>query len=238
MDSEIRRLQDLLASRNKSRVIWQTECSAPSSSDTAGWGGGQPWNETKQAKWLLRRFLSDASLGMVVSLFWTLNDCPGPIEQGPKKGGFGINHKGLYRWGSWEPKRACYAFQHLTSLLDSRLEARRINANFEIIQAGSFAGAHARTIRTFALADKKSGAPVLCYWLPVPMKTEVEVARVKVTLPSGAPPDPVLVDLLDGRVYTVSSSSISGGKATFEHLPLTDYPVVLCGRGIVEFAPR
>jgi len=53
-DGMIRQLQDFLASRGKPRVLWQSECSLPSRPDTAGWGGGGPWDEVKQAKWLAR----------------------------------------------------------------------------------------------------------------------------------------------------------------------------------------
>jgi len=48
--------------------------------------------------------------------------------------------------------------------------------------------------------------------------------------------DPVLVDLLDGRIYKVAGRRGSG-TVILENLPLTDYPLVLCNRSLLEMVP-
>jgi len=99
-DASIRDIAKLLHTRGKSPLLWQSECGFPSSTDTAGWGYGGPWDETKHAKWVLRRLLSDAALGMPVSMYFVLHDYPGMLEGGPNRGQMGINRKGLYWYGS------------------------------------------------------------------------------------------------------------------------------------------
>jgi len=132
-DVEIRRAQEILADYGRSSVLWQSECGFPSSADTGGWGWGGPWDETKHAKWVLRRLLSDAALGMQTSIYFVLNDYPCLIERGPDRGTMGINRKGLHFFGSWEPKPAAHAFGHLASLIDNRLEPKALDINLKII---------------------------------------------------------------------------------------------------------
>ncbi len=236
-DGSIRALQKLLASRGKSSVLWQSECGFPSNADTGGWGYGGPWNETKHAKWVLRRLLCDASLGMKVSICFVLNDYPSVFEAGPRRGQMATNRKGLHYAGSWEPKHAAYAYRNLAGLIDDRLEPKPARAVFEIIESGSFAGVPSEKIRTYTLADKKTGSPVVVYWLGVPMQTEAKAAKVKLTLPAQRLDQPVLVDLLDGRVYKLPTPVKDDATMTFKNLPLADSPMVLCNRGLVELAP-
>lgn len=237
-DKAIRAVQELLRARGKSPVLWQSECGFPSSADTGGWGFGGPWDETKHAKWLLRRLLTDARLGMPVSIYFVLHDYPAQLEAGPDKGKMGINRKGLYRHGSWGRKPAAHAFAHLSSLLDDRFELAPAAPppRFEITANGSQSSPKTETIKTCLLKHKPDRQPALVYWLGVPMQTKFQPARVTVTLPGVAIKQPVLVDLLDGRVYSVPAEACPG-EARFANLPLADSPLVLCDRSAVELLP-
>jgi hypothetical protein len=232
-DKPIRAIQDLLRVRGKSPAVWQSECGFPSSADTGGWGFGGPWDETKHAKWLLRRLLSDARLGMPVSIYFVLHDYPAMLEAGPDKSKMGINRKGLHRHGTWERKPAANAFAHLSSLLNNRFEfaPNTPPPHFEITANGSLAEPKTETIKTCLLKHKPSGQPALVYWLGVPMETKFRPARVTVTMPRVAIKQPVLVDLLDGKVYALPRG------ARFEDLPLADSPLVLCDSSAVEMKP-
>jgi len=237
-DKAIRAVQELLRARGKSPMLWQSECGFPSSADTGGWGFGGPWDETKHAKWLLRRLLSDARLGMPVSIYFVLHDYPAQLEAGSDKGKMGINRKGLYRHGSWERKPAGDAFAHLSSLLDNRFELAPAAppAAFEITANGSQPAPKLETIKTCLLKHKPDGQPALVYWLGVPMETKFRPARVTVTLPGATIAQPVLVDLLDGNVYALPRET-QPGQNKFENLPLADSPLVLCSRAAVELKP-
>jgi hypothetical protein len=237
-EPRIQGARELLRKQGKSPAVWQSECGFPSSADTGGWGFGGPWDETKHAKWLLRRLLSDARLGMPVSIYFVLHDYPSLIESGPDKGKMGINRKGLYRHGSWERKPAVDAFAHLSSLLDNRFELAPAASmpRLEITTSGSQPAPKPETIKTCLLKHKPYGQPALVYWLGVPMETKFRPARVTVTMPGAVIKQPVLVDLLDGNVYAVSGQSQSG-QLKFENLPLADSPLVLCDRSAVELKP-
>jgi hypothetical protein len=237
MDGAINGLKKLLTSAGRSKVVWQSECGFPSSGETSGWGWGGPWNETKQAKWLLRRLLCDAALDMKVSIYFVLNDYPSIIEAGPKNprsGQSGPNRKGLYRWGSWDAKPARDAFNHLAGLLDQRWERKPVSTTVEVLAAGSLGPARAESIRLYTLRAKTTGSPLVAYWLPVPMQTDPVPGRIRLTIGGQRFQDAVLVDLLDGRVYRPAHSSSADGETIFGNLPLTDSPLILCDRSAVE----
>lgn len=234
----VRQLQQLLTSRGKSPVLWQTECGFPSSGDTAGWGFGGPWNETKHAKWVLRRLLADAALDMRVSLYFVLNDYPGMLEAGPNRGKLGTNRKGLHFAGSWEPKPAAYAFRNLAGLIDDRLEPRPIKTAVQILDGGPPGRPSADRVHTYTLVEKRGGSPVIVYWLGVPMQTDFAAAKARITLPETDIPEPVLVDLLDGRVYAAGEVDRGDAGTVFHGLPLADSPLVLCSRRVVSFEPQ
>jgi hypothetical protein len=237
-DAAIRRIQESLRARGKSAAVWQSECGFPSSGDTGGWGFGGPWDETKQAKWLLRRLLGDARLGMPVSIYFVLHDYPAQLEAGPDKGRMGINRKGLYRHGSWERKPAADAFANLSSLLDDRFEFApdALPPVFAITGNDLPSAPKTEAIKACLLKHKPGGQPAFVYWWGVPMETAFRPARVTVSLPGVAIEQPVLVDLLDGNVYALSCA-VQSGRMKFENLPLADSPLVVCGRAAVELKP-
>ena len=233
-DAAIRRVQELLRARGKSPVLWQSECGFPSSGDTGGWGFGGPWNETKHAKWVLRRLLSDAALGMPVSIYFVLNDYPCIYEGGPNRGKMATNRKGLYAAGSWTPKPSAFAFKHLAGLVDDRFETKPLGVKIDIADNGSFEPIKPEAVRTFTLLDKSTAAPMVLYWLPVAFQTEVRPATITMRIDSGKLREPVLVDLLDGRVYDLSAKIKTDGKSiTLGGLPLGDSPLAVCDRAAV-----
>ena len=234
-DVPIRRLQEYLRSRGKSSVIWQSECGFPSSADTAGWGFGGAWDETKHAKWVLRRMLSDAALGARASIYFVLTDYPAALEGGPDRGKLGVNRKGLYAAGSWKPKPAAYAYRHLAALVNDRLTIKPITLDLQVLGNGTLGTIASENIRTLTFIDTNTCLPVVVYWLPVAMQTEIKAASIRLTLTADSlPNEPVLVDLLDGRVYRPVCQSSAVGKMTFENLPLADSPLILCSRTTVE----
>jgi len=239
-DADIRSAQKVLVDHGRPSVMWQSECGFPSSGDTGGWGWGGPWDETKHAKWVLRRLLSDAAVGMEVSIYFVLNDYPSLLEAGPDKGIMGINRKGLHYAGSWEPKPAAYAFRHLASVIDDRLEPKPLDVGLELLggtNATRILGVtNPAQVRTYTLRETATGSPVVVYWLAVPMQTDFTAGKIRINL-AGKPIDqPVLVDLLDGRVYEVVPVE-RAGRAVFAGLPVADSPMVLCSRRLLEVIP-
>jgi len=235
-EDDIRRVQEVLASYKKSPVVWQSECGFPSNADTAGWGYGGPWDEVKHAKWLLRRFLCDASIGMKVSIYFVLNDYPALLEGGPRKGRMGINRKGLHSGESWERKPAAHAFANLAALIDDRFETKRLRLDFAVVEPGPYAPVSARNLRTCTYIEKQTGAPMICYWLDVPMRTETKAGTIRLGRVDQEMRQPVLVDLLDGRVYEAVGRRSTDGSIVFDALPLADSPLVLCSASVVPLS--
>lgn len=224
-DAAVRQVRKLLADHGRPTALWQSECGFPSRADTGGWGWGGPWDETKQAKWVLRRLVCDAALGMQCSIYFVLNDYPAILEGGPQRGKMGVNRKGLYAAESWAAKPAAYAYAHLAGLLDERLELKTPAAL-----------AQTSAIRTLEFGRKGRKAELLVYWRPAAIQSGRQLARTG-EMPAVPPLDhPVLVDLLDGRVYELQGRR-GKGTTTLENLPLTDYPLVLCNRALVEVVP-
>ncbi len=235
-DGPIQRLQDLLRQRNHSPDVWQSECGFPSSGDTGGWGFGGSWDETKHAKWLLRRLLSDAKLGMPVSIYFVLNDYPARLEGGPDRGSMGVNRKGLFASESWQPKAAAFAFRNLASAFDDRCKPTPIPMQINIVDKGSFETTSPDKLRSLTAVDP-SGRPLIYYWLAVEMQAVCRPGAAELELPADKlPKNPVLVDLLDGRVYRVPPPRSTGDQATFSRLPLTDAPFLFCDRESLPIA--
>jgi hypothetical protein len=236
-DDSIRKTQELLRGRGKSPLIWQSECGFPSGADTAGWGFGGPWDETKHAKWVLRRLLCDAALDAPVAVYFVLHDYPAALEGGPDCGKMGINRKGLFATESWRPKAAAHAYRHLASLIDDRLRFTSSALHWEQIKSDSLKTLPSDRIRSLTAVDK-SGRPLIVYWLAVPMQTKSPPGAVRLRVPNdAAPKNPVLVDLLDGRIYAVKTLC-NADTMTFENLPLADSPLVLCDVDITRLPQR
>lgn len=235
-DRSIQAAGELLRARGRSTVLWQSECGFPSSPDTGGWGFGGPWDGTKHAKWVLRRLLSDAALQMRVSIYFVLHDYPALLEAGPHRGQMGINRKGLYAHGSWQPKPAARAFANLSTLLDDRMEPMAgPPPRIAITGQGAAPAVTPELIRTYRLKHRPSGQPAVVYWLAVPMQTQFPPLRATLSWPQSPIARPVLVDLLTGVVYALPQGERTA-QVTFERLPLTDSPLVLCSRDAVELA--
>ena len=69
-DHSIFRLKELF--KGTSVKIWQDECGYASSANSLGWTGNGPWGDTIQAKWLLRRMLTDMIVGSDISGYFSL----------------------------------------------------------------------------------------------------------------------------------------------------------------------
>jgi hypothetical protein len=228
-DPIIIEVQEMLKKYGKTSVMWQSECGFPSSGDTGGWGWGGPWDETKQAKWVLRRLLSDAMVGLTPSIYFALNDYPARIELGPDAGKMGVNRKGLFANNTWKPKMSAYAFRNLSSLINNQLEAVKFDVSVEM---ASPKPSISDSIRTYTMKEKTTGSPVILYWFGVNIQTDFTTLSVNVNLQNETIDNPVIVDLLSGKIYDISVGK--KGQKIFKGLPITDSPLVLCSRNLID----
>jgi hypothetical protein len=234
--------------------IWQGECGVASQSRTTGYRGTGPWGLNVQAKWLLRQSFVDtwfchATLSNYFKLFDNGDLTPEPTERvlseldkkfgAPERRGSrvhanGVNQKCLLFAGEGRPKPAYFAYQNLCSAMDSRFKRIDPEYRFRVVDAGQFHG-----IGEFEdvfpsvplLASYQSDdAAFLAYWLPwIPQESVAEMATVSLEV-QAAFTDPVLLDLMTGKVYEVEEFESSPGVTSFGHLPLADYPMAIAER--------
>jgi hypothetical protein len=230
-DPKIIEVQEILKEQGKTPVMWQSECGFPSDGNTGGWGWAGPWDQTKQAKWVLRRLLSDASIGLKPSIYFALNDYPTMLEFGPEAGTMGNNAKGLFANKTWEPKLSAYAFRNISSLINDKLEQQDIELKLTLeIPNDSISS----KIRTYTLKEKSNNSPVVVYWLAFPMATDYNAQSIDISLQAETIDNPILVDLLTGKVSDISVNN--EGLKEFKGLPITDSPLVICSRSLIELA--
>jgi len=224
----------LLKKEDRPIELWQGECGYPSSEYTTSWKGRGPWGENIQAKWLLRRFLVDFSVGIPVNIYFLLRE---PPENGR------VNSKGLLVYGTWEPKVGYRALQHITSVFDQRLmKPKTVKAAFEVEDEGSFTGIkgeNKRDEKPFEGAKSPmpiqvigmtgSGGDALVYYTPWRMQQYIKPAKVNIRIQDVLIKDPVVVDLLTGKIYKVKTST-KGKELMIKGLPLTDYPIAVVSR--------
>jgi hypothetical protein len=229
----------LLAKEKRPIALWQGECGYPSSEYTTGWKGRGPWGDNVQAKWLLRRFMTDFSMGIPVNIYFLLRE---PPEDGR------VNAKGLLRYGTWEAKPGYRALQHVTGVFDERLmEPKTVEAGFEFEDEGSLYGVKGENVNRkddepFSGAKSPypiqvvgltgSGGDAVVYYTPWRMQEYVKPAKVNVRIKDISIKDPVVVDLLTGHVYEATTST-RGTELTVKGVPLTDYPMAIIARKCV-----
>ncbi len=140
--------------------IWQTECGCPSSADTIHVRGDTPWGYNIQAKWLLRRLLTDYMAGAKVSTYYLLMEFDDP-RWGP-----GYNTKGLVQHTTWQTKPAYYALQNLTAVIDSSWKLSNEKATAEVVDPGIFYGIGPHEERFpcvfWHITMRREGVPLLC----------------------------------------------------------------------------
>ena len=224
----------ILKKQDRKIELWQGECGYPSSEYTTSWKGRGPWGENVQAKWILRRFLSDFSVGLPVNIYFLLREPPEDEK---------VNAKGLLYYGTWQPKAGFHAMQNLTSIFDETLMTpRTVTAKFDIEDEGSFTGIKGENARDDKPFDgAKSPIPIqvigltgsagdaIVYYTPWRMTQYIKPAKVNIRFKNISIKNPVVADLLTGKIYKAKTST-KGKDLIVEGVPLTDYPIAVLSR--------
>lgn len=184
------------------------------------WLGKHDWTETIQAKWALRRLLTDLHLGIPSSYFSIVD------MRYPK----GFNRKGLLLAKDdrtvMRPKQAYHSIQHLTAIFDHTLK-RVADDRFET---------DADRPVTLHAYRKKDGRQVLAAWFGDRVPTDENAKTpVSLTLPAGRFSTPVFVDLRTGEVLAFADQQWqkTDDGVTFHNVPLYDSPVLIAERSTV-----
>ncbi len=217
-EGEIAALRKLLDGHKKGLALWQGENGCPSKGGKGSVGAlaNLEWDETRQAKWLLRRILADLRLGIELTSYFHTVDLVGYRGQ--------TNFKGLLRGGDYTPKPAYFAYQCLCALFDAET-TRRPDLALALV------GQEKVHLQDAAFARK--GKAVYAWWFPASLQQPFAPKRIAARLPvakDAAIAAPVLIDPLTGAIHAVAPTATADGALTFDALPLLDYPLLLTDR--------
>lgn len=229
-------LKALLARHAPGVEAWQGECGEPSQTlghHNTGMLKLFNMDETKQAKWLLRRLIADLQLGLGHAEYFHAAD----LMESPYVQASGEIRPpvmmGVLNGKSYTPKKAFFALGFLCSLFDSECEPCPLETDARIEELGRCES------KLPLLAIRKNpfllkGFPLYAWHLPEDTQLETRARNVlKLSVIDDAPrrlERPVLVDLLQGAVFEAPEPELSGfesKRSVYRGLPLTDYPMIL-----------
>ncbi|MCX6136774.1 MAG: hypothetical protein NTV54_04670 [Ignavibacteriales bacterium] len=243
--------------------LWQGECGYPSHSSTRDYRGNGPWGMNIQAKWLLRQAFTDVYFCRTsVSNYFKLvhpggkGDLPKrttltsldsilgfPARGGSRVKSVGVNEKCLLENPSLEPKPAFFAYQRLCAVFDNRYKPIPSEAKIAVSNSGSFYGVGCEddafpSIPLTAVFNSENGSHLIAYWLPWPPQEIVQKGTITLQLNTIQFRNPVLIDLLTGGVYAVTSGTVLQNGSSFVNLPMADYPMILAERNEISIVKK
>lgn len=205
--------------------IWQDECGYASSANSLGWTGNGPWGDTIQAKWLLRRMLTDMIAGSDISGYFSLYE----FRDGtPDK----YNSKGLLKLESFTRKPAYYTFRNMASVFSDSVFVNQISSPgiTEKKDEGFFSNFNKGELIACNLVCRSGNC--FAYWLPWRMQETVRPAIVSISI--NKLKDPVLVDMIKGNVIPVRTKISENGLMEISDIPLTDYPIFIMEKALLN----
>jgi hypothetical protein len=233
-------LAEVVRSFSSKIRLKQGENGAPSRPYTSGALGKLDWNEHRQAKWFLRRMMSDLGTDMASSVF-TIIDFQYPTHEHL----IGWNTKGLLKAdtsiGSVAAvKPAYHAVQHIASVFDDKLV--RI-PEFVYSIDSSMADTNQRPLlradnffSLFAYEDTTNKKSLIVFWIGgLGADTDADTITIGLNLPNINIDQPVMVDLLSGNIYEMNKKSYKKTKQglTFTSIKISDSPVLITDRALV-----
>lgn len=219
-EEDVTGLREMLAACNKKVRLWQGENGCPSQGgpESAGALSNLDWDERKQAKWVLRRILSDLRLEVELTSYFHTVDLVGYRGK--------TNFKGLLRGTDYSPKPAYFAYQSLCTLFAGKV--RHVDQVPELLDQ--------KRMNLVDAVFECEGRLLYSWWYPADLfrPWEPREMTVQITLPKGAQLEaPVLIDPLSQRIYRFPRVELAEGQVTLKRLPLLDYPLLVAdGRWI------
>lgn len=211
----------LVIGYNPEITLWQGECGCPSTDNSVGALCNYKWNESRQARWLLRRLINDLRLDLeMISWYHTCDQGRyGKAVYEPNKK---VNaYFGLLRLDDYSPKPSYYAFQNMCALFDSET---KVNSAIDFKLPKDSGDMHVEQ----AIFSRNS-YPVCSYWMRSDVQQDVDVQSIEAFI--HCPSDlilknPVLIDPMSGEVLKPKGIKTDNGWY-FSILPLKDYPMLI-----------
>ncbi len=233
--ASVRKMRELVVRYDPRLRLWQGENGAPSEWIPSFALSRYNWSELMQAKWNARRMLGDRGHGCR-SLVFTMADLVYT-----RSGNLIHNRKGLLKTDIdtnqvVKVKAAYYAVQNIVSLFDSTIElAPELACTIEPVNSPVSSG-EKEEVTWFGHRKKANGQQFIVYWNGHRTPSDVNTCeRTTITLAGSKIADPVLVDLVTGRVYEIptDAKSLSDTTWTFTDMPVYDAPMVVIDRDLL-----
>lgn len=187
-----------------------------------------------QARWLLRRVLLELGLGVEHINYFTMGDFGKYLLGGDL--GFS-SHKGLLRLRDGSRKPAYFALQSLTSLLHDPLEPANGRTSFRMqIDDNDNPASREQAAAAYQVNLLRGDVPVHAWWLREAVDKDPVWKNITMYywLDEGLKLDqPVLINPISGEVYELDVI-INYGMLEFANLPISNSPVLLTDKSIVE----
>ncbi len=228
-EEDLRAFRGLINRYKPGMPVWQGENGAPSTSNSTGALNNLEWDEARQAKWLLRRLITDVSLDVEVTSYFQTVNMVNYVWSSGQSGK--TNTKGVLRGTVYTPKASYYALQNLCSLFDG--ETKRSDLLLRV--SGDKSKFETQAVRTASFVRK--GAPLFAYWYPGNLQQGFATQQGGVTLWTGKTAKlekPVLVDLLTGDITEPATVKRTDDVWHLSAVPVRDYPLVITDAATVS----
>lgn len=207
-------LKQFIHSYDKRLKIRQGENGAPSERNDQRALAAYQWTETSQAKWALRRMVSDLSHNMITSYF-SISDMK-YLDEINRKGLLYINDDKTIR----HAKKGYYSLQNLASVFTEQIVSVPLN---------DYKASDSIPLSVSTFRDTKNDQFIAAVWKndEIPKDTN-SYQTIEVTFPKLSFSNPVYVDLLSGLVYEIPDNFYkkSNSGMTFT-LPIYDSPILI-----------
>jgi len=171
------------------------------------------WDETRQAKWLTRRIMSDLRLGIELTSYYHTVDLVGYRGK--------TNFKGILCGTDCTPQPSYRAYQCLCALFDGQTSIASDRSLSLVDQQEGFLQKAMFT---------RDGRGIWAYWYPADLQKGWLGKPISLRLggPADAlPKDSVLVDTLTGTAYGLTPTVQSQESVAYQDIPLLDYPLLI-----------
>ena len=180
------------------------------------------WTEYTQAKYDLRRLLSDLGHDIETSVFTIIDIYYKPV----------LNTKGLIQsdttMAAIRPKVAYYAVQNLAAIFDNNLA---IHPSFR------YSTSEKASLSVYGFQHKTTGHEVVALWIDsVKATNSFATTPVDIVIENAQFKKPVYVDLMTGNIYKIAKKNWSrkGNTYRFSNIPLYDSPVLIADKRLLK----
>ena len=222
-------IRDQIAASGRPITVWQGENGRPSHSALLNCG----WKATEgsQARYLLRRYLTDLRLGVEMSSYFLICDIGNGYLPNGNLHSYGVIDR--TDPDDYRPKLAFRAMQSMAWLFDSRTQ--RTHGCFEIkpMLGWGISTLPLEFASGLSCAFRRGDIPIFAYYHPTNFDADWQVRPIRIQTWVAETMNfdkPILIDPITTRVYRIRqttrwSNGNYGTALILPRLPLLDYPL-------------